>query len=124
MRCHGVALRTFAVAASMFAAIAVSAHPAQAQSRADSAAVLLDSARRFEQESRAEVASALYSLILQRYGDTPAAAAVRARSREGRVILDRSGRTELLVWGTTYGLWLGVAVPLILDADGPEAYGI
>lgn len=124
MRRHGVALRTFAVAASMFAAIAVSAQPVQAQSRADSAAVLLDTARRFEQERRAEVASALYSLILQRYGDTPAAAAVRARSREGRVILDRSGRTELLVWGTTYGLWLGVAVPVMLDADGPEAYGI
>src|SRR5690606_358837 len=58
------------------------------------------------------------------YGDTPAAAAVRARSENGRIVLDRSGRTELLVWGTTYGLWLGVAFPLMFDADGPEAYGI
>jgi hypothetical protein len=70
------------------------------------------------------VASALYSLILQRYGDTPAAAAVRARSQDGRIVLDRSGRTELLVWGTLYGLWLGVAVPLMVEADNPEAYGI
>jgi len=124
MRRHGVAIRTLALAALLCAAIAGSARPAQAQSRADSAAVLLDTARRFEQERRAEVASALYSLILQRYGDTPAADAVRARSHEGRVVLDRSGRTELLVWGTLYGAWLGVAVPLILDADGPEAYGI
>src|SRR5690606_32959137 len=74
------------------------------------------STRRFEQERRSEVASALYSLILQRFGDTPAADAIRARSQDGRITLDRSGRTELLVWGTLYGLWLGVAAPLILDS--------
>jgi len=118
------AVRTLAIAALLGAAIAVSARTAEAQTRADSAAVLLDAARRFEQERRSEVASALYSLILQRFGDTPAADAIRARSQDGRITLDRSGRTELLVWGTLYGLWLGVAAPLILDSDDPEAYGI
>jgi MFS family permease len=37
---------------------------------------------------------------------------------------ERSGRTELLVWSTTYGAWLGVAVPIMADSDSPEAYGI
>ena len=92
------AVRTLAIAALLGAAIAVSARTAEAQTRADSAAVLLDAARRFEQERRSEVASALYSLILQRFGDTPAADAIRARSQDGRITLDRSGRTELLVW--------------------------
>lgn len=118
------ALRRLAIVAFLFATIAAAPEPVAAQTRADSAAVLLDAARRFEEERRAEVASALFTLILSRYGDTPAAAAVRARSESGRAVLDRSGRTELLVWGTTYGLWLGVAFPLMLDADGPEAYGI
>ncbi|HEU5209835.1 MAG TPA: hypothetical protein VFU06_10505 [Longimicrobiales bacterium] len=124
MRRPRTVVRTLAIAALLCAAIAVSARPAQAQTRADSAAVLLDAARRFEQERRSEVASALYSLILQRYGDTPAAAAIRARSQDGRIVLDRSGRTELLVWGTLYGLWLGVATPLMVDTDNAEAYGI
>ncbi len=123
MRVRRLTAHLLAVVALLLAAIATGARPAQAQSRADSAAVLLDAAQRFEQDRRADVASALYTLILQRYGDTPAAALVRQRSRDGRVVLDRSGRTELLVWGTTYGMWLGVAVPLMFDADSPEAYG-
>ncbi|MGH7444050.1 MAG: hypothetical protein ACREKM_04200, partial [Longimicrobiales bacterium] len=98
--------------------------PAAAQSRADSAAVILDAARRFELERRGEIAGALYEMILLRYGDTPAAETVRALRRSGQTSLDRSGRTELLVWGTTYGAWLGIALPLILDADGSEAYGL
>jgi hypothetical protein len=36
----------------------------------------------------------------------------------------RTGAVELQVWGTLYGLWLGVAAPLIGDANGPEPYGI
>lgn len=124
MRATMLTARAVAIVALLFAASLAGARPAQAQSRADSAAVLLDAAQRFEQDRRADVASALYTLILQRYGDTPAAALVRQRSRDGRVVLDRSGRTELLVWGTTYGMWLGVAVPLMFDADSPEAYGV
>ena len=96
----------------------------EAQTRADSAAVLLDAARRFENEARDPVARALYDLILSRFGDTPAAAAIRARSVTGNMPADNSGRTELLVWSTGYGLSLGMAVPVALGADEPSIYGL
>src|SRR5690606_24115081 len=75
-------------------------------------------------EGRAEVAGALYALILERWAGTPAGTAARARLAEapgGRV--GPASRTELHVWGTLYGIWLGVAVPAALGADAPEAYG-
>jgi hypothetical protein len=37
---------------------------------------------------------------------------------------DRSGRTELLVTSTLYGLWLGAAVPASFGADELTPYGI
>jgi hypothetical protein len=98
---------------------------ASAQTRPDSAAVLLDAARRFEAQGRTEVADALMEMILERYGDTPAAAEVRRLRTElpaGRGV--RSGAVELQVWSTLYGFWLGVATPLITSADGPEPYGL
>ncbi len=98
--------------------------PVAAQTRADSAAVLLEAARRFELERRGEVAGALYEMILQRFGDTPAAATVRSLRESGVASMDRSGRTELLVWGTTYGFWLGVAAPLIFESESAQAYGL
>lgn len=114
------------LATACLVAAAALLHPADtaAQTRADSAAVLLDAARRFELERRGDIAGALYEMILLRYGDTPAADAVRGLRASGDASLDRSGRTELLVWSTTYGFWLGAAFPLMLDADDPEAYGL
>lgn len=98
---------------------------ALAQARADSAAVLLDAARRLEAEGQRDVAQALYRFIARQYAGTPAAAAVVALSRRLDELGDpRAGRTELMVGGTLYGAWLGVAIPLALDADRPEAYGI
>ena len=97
---------------------------ASGQSRADSAAVLLEAARRFESQRQGEVAAALYEMILARYGDTRAADAVRAARTSGELTaLDRRGRTELYVWSTTYGATLGVLIPIALDADDPEAFG-
>jgi hypothetical protein len=96
---------------------------AAAQTRSDSAAVLLATAIRFANEGRGEVAEALHNFILERFGDTPAAARVR-ELRVRSPVSSRPGRTELMVWGTMYGAWLGVAVPLIADADSPEPYGI
>ncbi|MBI4540040.1 MAG: hypothetical protein HY704_11095 [Gemmatimonadetes bacterium] len=81
-------------------------------------------AERLEVEGRHELARALYGLILERYAGTPSAAeaerhltSLRGREEEG------SGRVELIVWSTLYGLWLGVAVPAALGAEEPEAYG-
>ena len=95
----------------------------------DTAAVLLDLAGKLETEGRLDAARLLYRLIVERYPS--AAAAGEARLRLGladrRIDVARSeqsGRTELLVWSTLYGLWLGVAVPAAFGADDAEAYGI
>lgn len=98
---------------------------AEAQTAADSAAVLLEAAERFEGRGRTDVADALRGMILERFPGTFAAAEVR-RLREVRPVVaeDRSGAVELRVWSTLYGAWLGIAIPMIADADGPEAHGI
>lgn len=120
----GTGARLLFAVALLCCAVLSNPRPAAAQTRADSAAVLLDAARRFELDRRGEVAAALYQLILAQYGDTPAAARIRTEFEGDVRLMDRSGRTELLVWGTTYGLWLGVALPLMADAEGPEPYGL
>ena len=94
-------------------------------SPADSAAVLLQAAQAFEADERWEVAEALYRFIVERFGTTPAAMEARSRltitQREGVV---GSGRVELQVWSTLYGLWLGVAVPGAFGAEDSEPYGL
>lgn len=98
----------------------------QAQTRADSAAVLLRAAEQLRVEGETGAARAVLELISRQYADTPAgleAARMMALLRRTPEA-ERSGRTELLVFGTTYGAWLGVAAPLALDADSPEAYGV
>lgn len=104
---------------------ATSRHAGAQVSPADSAAVLLDAASRFTEQGQADVAQAIYRLIVQRFPGTPAAQAaaqrltvVRAEGTAG------SGRVELQVWSTLYGLWLGIAVPGALGADDPEPYGV
>jgi hypothetical protein len=100
------------------------ARPAAAQvTAADSAAVLLRTARDFEREGEGGVAAALYNHILERFGSTPAAEAARARLLGDTDRLDPISRLELPVFGTLYGAWLGVAVPAALDAESSEAYG-
>lgn len=108
------------------AASAGSPRPAHGQpTAADSAAVLLGVARDLEGERRDQLARSLYSLIVERYPDTPAAVHARERldALEPRMEAG-SGRTELVVWSTLYGLWLGVAVPAALGVDAPEPYGL
>ncbi len=119
--------RRLAAGALLALALAASAGPARAQAptRTDSAAVLLDAAARLDAEGREDAADALYDLILRRYGDTPSATRVRALARgQAAAAASRGARTELTVWGTTYGLWTGVAVPAALGADGAGAYGL
>jgi hypothetical protein len=115
-------LRRIALAAAMLLVVALP-DAASGQTRTDSAAVLLGAASRFANEGRADVAEALFEMILQRFGDTPAADRVR-QLRATSPGASRAGRTELMVWSTLYGAWVGVAVPLLLDADGPEPYGL
>ena len=98
----------------------------QAQTRADSAAVLLRAAEQLRLDGETGAARAVLELIMRQYAGTPAASEVDRMMALLRRTPDaeRSGRTELLVFGTTYGAWLGVAVPLALDATSAEAYGV
>lgn len=104
---------------------------------ADSAAVLVATAADFEERGELEVAQALYEEVVRRYPGTPGAALARARLERlgapadptparlapGGALQDRRGDTEFRVWSTMYGLWLGVAVPMIAEASGSESYG-
>lgn len=114
------------LAGALFAlALGAGARPVAAQTRADSAAVLLEGARLLRAQGQDAAADALLQLIRQRFTDTSAAdeAGRMLLGRRGTPEVQRSGRVELLVFGTTYGLWLGVALPIMAQADGPEAYG-
>jgi hypothetical protein len=109
-----------------FAALAALAlpRPVRAQAtRADSAAMLLDTAHRLDAQGSRAAASALLEEILRRFGDTPAAATVRSERAARPQEADRSGRLELVAWGTIYGAFLGLAVPAALGADNASAYG-
>jgi hypothetical protein len=92
---------------------------------ADSAEVLLDAASRFSSQGRHDVADALYRLIVERFPSTPAADVARLRLGAARAQgTAGSGRVELQVWSTLYGLWLGIAVPGALGAENSEPYGL
>ncbi len=98
---------------------------AAAQTAADTAGVLLDVATRLKSEGRSQLSRSLLDLIIERYAGTPAAAqAARLRNELRAGAAEQSGRTELIVFGTTYGLWLGAAIPAALAADEPTPYGV
>lgn len=108
-------------------ALTSAAGTVQAQvTQADSAAVLLGIATRLRAEGRATLANQLLDLIRERYANTPAAAeAARLRAAVRVVDVDeRSGKTELLIWSTTYGLAVGTLVPVAFGADDPEPIGV
>lgn len=112
------------------AALALALHvdrvPAAAQlTTADSAAVLVSAAEELAAEGHEEAAIALLRYVLERYGPTPAAMRAQATlERLTRAAEAGDGRVELQVWGATYGLWLGVAVPAAFGAESSEAYGV
>ncbi|HSG07265.1 MAG TPA: hypothetical protein VLA36_02840 [Longimicrobiales bacterium] len=107
------------------AALADSGHVSAQVAPADSAAVLLQAATHFEASGQPDVAQSIYRLIADRFGDTAAAAEARARLTTVRAAgTTGSGKVELQVWSTLYGLWLGIAVPGALGADDSEPYGV
>ncbi|MGH7468971.1 MAG: hypothetical protein ACRENP_13535 [Longimicrobiales bacterium] len=112
--------------ALLCAACALGARPVAAQmTQADSAAVLLGVAQRLGAEGRTTLAQSLLELIVERYGRTPAAAeAARLRGELRQHPEERSGKTELLVWTTTYGLALGALVPAAFEVDDAGMYGV
>lgn len=123
---RSVSRSPFALSLALTLAVAMAPEAVDAQlTPADSAAVLLQAADAFAQEGRWEIAEAIYERITERFGGTPAAAQARARlSAPTADRPQRQSRVELQVFGATYGAWLGVAVPLALGSDDPEAYGV
>lgn len=111
-----------------FAALLLSAatDPASAQeTRADTAAVLVQAARRLAAEGERDVAANLLRYIIRWYGDTPIAQqAARELAGADRARVAGSGRTGFVVTNTLFGAWLGVAVPLAFGADDPPPYGV
>lgn len=93
-------------------------------SPSDEASVLLRTAMDFEDQGRQEIAEALLVHIIEHYPGTVAARqALERLSRPPSSRTDRVSRLELPVFGTLYGLWLGVAVPVALGSTDSEAYG-
>lgn len=91
----------------------------------DPATELYRTARTLEADGELGLADALMDYILRRYPDSAAASAIRtARAAPGSRSIHEDGRTELVVWSTLYGLWLGVAIPGMLGASGSEPYGL
>lgn len=119
-----ICLLLLALTALAFVAGAPEAEAQSPVSRADSAAVLLEAARDFEADGEYETADALLVYITERFGGTPAGeAAFALLSGPVGDRLEPISRVEIPVFSTTYGLWLGVAVPAMFGADNSEAYG-
>ena len=116
------------VAAAVTAVVlgCAAASPVAAQSREDSASVWLDAARQLRQSGQPGAADALLELLRRRFAGTAAAAAADQLLAVARAQPEpeRPGRVELLVFSTTYGAWLGVALPIIAKADQPEIFGL
>lgn len=118
-------MRVFLVVLLAAAALLPSGHDLSAQvTPADSAAVLLDAANTFLARDQPDLAAALHRLILERFPDSPAAAAARLALNDGPSAVASNGATELQVWSTTYGAWLGVAVPGAFGVDDTQGYGV
>ncbi|MBI3982936.1 MAG: hypothetical protein HY337_08500 [Gemmatimonadetes bacterium] len=118
-------MRTLWCAVLFILGLALGPRPARAQATAaDTAAVLLTAALRFDAQGDRRLAQALLALIARDYATSPAAAEAGNRLAALRQA-DRaeSGRVELIVWGTTYGAWLGIGIPGMLEADEAAPYG-
>lgn len=117
-------MRLLRVVVCAFALLAMPAI-ARAQTAADSAGVLLGVAERLSSEGERDLARSILNLITRRYADTPAAAAAaRLLATVPASRAEQGGRTELLVFSTTYGLFLGAAIPAAFDSDDAAAYGV
>jgi hypothetical protein len=82
-------------------------------------------AAQLQAEGRTGLARTLLQLVRDRYPNTPAAAeAMRLLGLLQQSADDTSGRTELMVFGATYGAALGVALPVALESESAEAFGL
>lgn len=99
--------------------------PAAAQlTKGDTAAVLVQAARRLAAEGERDLAADLLRHVIRWYGDTPLAAeAASLLDNTDRARLAGSGRIEFIVTNTLIGAWLGVAVPAAFGAESSPPFG-
>jgi hypothetical protein len=108
------------------AALLVAGVPLSAQTRADSASIVLDAARALRREGRDAAARDLLRLIRTRYATTPAARTADSLllTLTGIPTISGTGRTGYILFHTLYGGFLGAAIPAALGAGGSEPYGV
>lgn len=115
MRLSGVLIAGLCVAA-----------PLAAQTRSDSAAIVLDAARALQREGRETAARELLRLIRTRYASTPSARTADSLllTLPSVPVSGGAGRTGYILFQTLYGGFLGAAIPAALGAGGSEPYGV
>ncbi|MDZ7363979.1 MAG: hypothetical protein ONB46_25185 [candidate division KSB1 bacterium] len=86
---------------------------------------VLNFARRLIAQNAAQIALPVLEKLAQYYPGTSAAQKAQAL-RDSLLALpppfDQSGRVGVVVFSTLYGTWLGVALPIIAEADDPKAF--
>ncbi len=86
---------------------------------------VLNFARRLLAQNEVQLAIPVLEKLAQYYPGTPASQKAQAL-RDSLVAspprADQSGRVGVAVFSTLYGTWLGVALPIIAEADDPKAF--
>ena len=99
------------------------------------AEILYRLALKYASQARYNVTSRLFGDLLLDYSESNQASEVKEFHASAErlwktkkalfwkgSLLDQSGRTEVLIFGGYYGLWLGIATPIFLEAESPQAY--
>lgn len=92
-------------------------------------------ALKYASQARYDIASMLFSDLLSDYPQSDQAKrAMEMKIKAERLwktkkalfwkgsLLDQTGRTNLLIFSGYYGVWLGLATPISLGAESPQAY--
>jgi len=95
------------------------------------------SALKYASETRYGLTSQLLDDLIRDYPESPEASKAQEyqpgiqrilKSKKVLIwkgsLLDQSGRTELLIFSGYYGIWLGIATPIFLEASSAEAFGV
>lgn len=90
---------------------------------------------KYASQTRYDVASRLFEDLVKEYPETAAAQRTDKMSFEIQrlavdrkalfykgSLLDHSGRTELLIFSGYYGLWLGIATPIVFETESAQVY--
>lgn len=93
-------------------------------------------ALKYASQTRYDLTTQLLADLIQNYSESPEALQAKEfrpgierilKSKKALIwkgsLLDQTGRTDLLIFSGYYGIWLGIATPIFLEASSAEAYG-